>query len=74
MHAGGEGMNVIVRRDGGEFHVLGGGAGNETTHYEFERGCKIDPGYHVYQVSVARCLRHYACTTCRLLTWPRSSL
>jgi hypothetical protein len=46
-------MSVVVRRDGGEFHWLGGGSGNETTHYEFERGVKIDRGYHVYQVSIA---------------------
>ena len=51
MHAGGKGMNIIVRRDVGDFHVLGGGSSNETTHYEFEAGVKIDPGYHVYQVS-----------------------
>ena len=44
-------MNIIVRRDVGDFHVLGGGSSNETTHYEFEAGVKIDPGYHVYQVS-----------------------
>jgi len=41
VHAGGEGMNVIVRKDGGEFHVLGGGAGNETTHYEFEENARL---------------------------------
>jgi hypothetical protein len=52
MHAGGEGMNAIVRRDVGEFYILGGGSGNETTHYEFERGVSIEPGYHVYQVRV----------------------
>ena len=72
MHAGGEGMNVIVRRDGGEFHVLGGGAGNETTHYEFERECKIDPGYHVYQVCFSHCLCHLACTNCRLFYGPEA--
>ncbi len=71
VHAVGEGMNVIVRRDGGEFHVLGGGAGNETTHYEFERGCKIDPGYHVYQVCVSHCLCHLAFTICRLFLAPK---
>jgi hypothetical protein len=43
-------MNVIVRRDVGQFHVLGGGDGNETTYYEFEKGVQIDTGYHVYQV------------------------
>jgi len=74
VHAGGEGMNVIVRRDGGEFHVLGGGAGNETTHYEFERECKIDPGYHVYQVCVSHCLCHLACTNCRLFYGPEALL
>jgi hypothetical protein len=72
VHAGGEGMNVIVRRDGGEFHVLGGGAGNETTHYEFERECKIDPGYHVYQVCFSHCLCHLACTICRLFYGPEA--
>jgi hypothetical protein len=43
-------MNVVVRRDMRQFHVLGGGDGNETTHFEFERGIQVDPGYHVYQV------------------------
>jgi hypothetical protein len=46
------GMNVIVRRDVGPYHVLGGGSGNETTYYEFEKGVQVDPGYHVYQVTV----------------------
>jgi hypothetical protein len=44
-------MNVVVRRDVGDFYILGGGSGNETTHYEFEAGVHIEPGYHVYQVS-----------------------
>ncbi len=46
------GMNVIVRRDVGPYYVLGGGSGNETTYYEFEKGVQVDPGYHVYQVTV----------------------
>jgi hypothetical protein len=57
LHAGGEGMNVVVRRDGGEFHVLGGGWGNETTEYEFERGVQVIPGFHVYQANIAAMLR-----------------
>lgn len=50
-------MNVVVRRDGGEFHVLGGGWGNETTEYEFERGVQVIPGFHVYQANIAAMLR-----------------
>jgi hypothetical protein len=57
LNAGGEGMNVVVRRDGGEFHVLGGGWGNETTEYEFERGVQVIPGFHVYQANIAAMLR-----------------
>jgi hypothetical protein len=59
VHAGSRGTNVVVRRDGGAFHVLGGGAGNETARYEFEKGVALEPGYHVFQVQTPS-FRHLA--------------